>query len=86
MLLDDLLAAMRTFPDQRRGQHLGRMSINPTAEGIRNLREFQKQIPSRISDSMRDQITPEIAKGLRDSLGMTNVEIMASHGPATSRG
>lgn len=75
LLLDDLLVACRTFPDQRAANTWVACSINPTADGIRNLLEFRKQIPNRISDNMRDQITPEIANGLRDSLGMTNVEV-----------
>jgi hypothetical protein len=75
LLLDDLLVALRTFPDQRSANTWVACSINPTADGIRNLLEFQKQIPQRVPENARDQITPEIARGLRDSLGMTNVEV-----------
>ena len=75
LLLDDLLVALRTFPNKRAANTWVACSINPTADGIRNLREFQNQIPKRIPESSRNQITPRIATGLRDSLGMTNVVV-----------
>ena len=43
LLLDDLLVAMRTFPDQRAANTWVACSINPTADGIRNLRSFKNK-------------------------------------------
>ncbi len=75
LLLDDLLVAFRTFPDRPAANTWVGCSINPTADGIRKLTEFQKQIPKRIPEYSRNELTPQLSAGLRDSLGMTNVAV-----------
>ena len=75
LLLEDLLVAMRTFSPNANLNTWVAVSIDPTADGIENLNEFQKKIPSRIPMNARERVMHQLAEGLRDSLGLAKIAI-----------
>ena len=77
--LEDLVVALRAFkPANKAGEKnpvfVG-CTINPRAESLAKLVEFQKQIPRSISDRDRGRVGKWIAEGVRDSLGMADVVV-----------
>ena len=75
LLLEDLLVAMRTFSPNANLNTWVAVSIDPTADGLENLNEFQKKIPSRIPMNARERVMHQLAEGLRDSLGLAKIAI-----------
>ena len=75
LLLDDLLAALRIFGPKSNPKTWVAVSIDPIAHGIANLNEFKKKIPSRIPSHQRAIVQQQVAEGLQDSLGMTNIAV-----------
>ena len=75
LVLDDLLVALRTFRSIRKSNTWVAVSINPTAQGIRDLADYQKSIPRVIPDYQRAQAAEVFSRGLRDSLGTTDVAV-----------
>jgi hypothetical protein len=73
--VEDLAVAMRAYPPQGPAAPSVGCSIDPTADGIARLREFQKTIPSRISDSQRRQVALHVLRGTREALGMGTVRV-----------
>jgi hypothetical protein len=75
LLLEDLVVALRAYqPGSPRGGFVG-CTINPRAEGLARLQQFQKQIPRSVSDQQREQVTRWVADGVRQSLGMADVKV-----------
>jgi len=70
MHLQDLLAALRAFPQSGRGQSVIACSIDPTPEGLARMQQFQ----SNVNFTSPAQI-PQIAEGVRQSLGMQTVRV-----------
>jgi Protein of unknown function (DUF1598) len=75
LLLEDLLVALRAYPPGSDVKPFIGCTIEPRPEGLAKLVEFQKTIPRRISQSQRDPIARQIARGARDSLGMSNIRV-----------
>lgn len=75
LLLEDLLVALRAFPPGSRVKLYIGCSIDPRPEALANLSRFQKTIPKEISDEQREQVTLQIAQGMRDSLGLSNIRV-----------
>ena len=75
LLLEDLLVAIRTFGPLKNLNSWVGVSIDPTAQGIKQLKEFQKQIPSHIPINRREAVMNQMATGLRDSLGLAKIAI-----------
>ncbi len=69
--LEDLVAAIRSFPPSGRPTPVIGCSIDPTEEGLAKMRDFLVRIAGRIQPN-DDQ---RIARGLRDSLGLQQVTI-----------
>lgn len=73
--LDDLLVALRTFGPRSALNTWVAVSIDPTPQGIADLKDFQKQIPNRIPMAAREEVMQKVAVGLRDSLGLAEIKI-----------
>src|SRR5204862_800625 len=71
LLLEDLLVALRAYPPGSRDRPYIGCSIDPRPEGLANLARFRKTVPKEIPDGQREQVTVQIAQGMRDSLGMS---------------
>ena len=69
--LEDLIAAIRSFPPSGKATPVIGCSIDPTEEGLAKMRDFLVQISGRIQPN-DDQ---RIANGLRDSLGLQRVTV-----------
>lgn len=75
LALQDLLVALRAYPAGKRAQQFVGCTIDPPAEGLVRLQAFQKTIPHVIPQDRRGQVATEVARGIRDSLGMANIRV-----------
>jgi hypothetical protein len=75
LLLEDLLVALRVYPPGSRAKPFIGCTIDPRPEGLAQLARFQKTIPAAIAEEQRELATVQIAKGMRDSLGMSNIRV-----------
>ncbi len=75
LLLEDLAVALRAFPPGKRDRPFLGCTIDPTADGLANLMDFQRTIPRTIPQARRDAAAVTIAQGVRDSLGMANIRV-----------
>jgi hypothetical protein len=75
LLLEDLAVALRAYPPGSRVRPYIGCSIDPRPEGLANLARFQKTIPKEIPEAQREQVTAQIAQGMRESLGMSNIRV-----------
>jgi hypothetical protein len=75
ILLEDLLTALRAYrPGTREKRFIG-CTIEPRAEGLARLVEFQRTIPRMVPQRGRDAAAVQIAKGMQNSLGMANIRV-----------
>ncbi|MBS0260932.1 MAG: DUF1598 domain-containing protein [Planctomycetes bacterium] len=75
LLLADLAVALRAFPPEQRGPVYLGCSIDPRPEGLKRLAQFQKTIPREIADDQRGAVALQIAEGMRESLGLSQVRV-----------
>jgi uncharacterized protein DUF1598 len=79
LLLDDLAVALRAFAPAPAGKRPDRpflgCTIDPTADGLASLMAYQRSIPRAIPVAGRDAAAVEIARGVRDSLGMAIIHV-----------
>jgi hypothetical protein len=79
LTLEDLAVALRAFAPAPAGRKPDRpflgCTIDPTADGLASLMEFQRTIPRAIPVAGRDAAAIEIAQGVRDSLGMATIRV-----------
>lgn len=75
LLLEDLAVALRAFPPGKRDRPFLGCTIDPTADGLANLMEFQRTIPRAIPDARRDAAAIAIASGVKNSLGMADIRV-----------
>ena len=73
--LTDLVVALRAYPPGRRDRPFVGCTIDPTAEGLARLRQFQQSVPRTIAQRDRARMAHQMAAGLRQSLGMANVRV-----------
>jgi hypothetical protein len=79
LLLEDLVMALRTFgPDRKLNTWVG-CTINPTAQGLKNLKSFQQRLPSQIHPRDRPAAAESLAEEMRDSLGLADVAVYGIH-------
>ncbi len=69
--LQDLLAALRAYPQQGAGAHEIGCSIDPTAEGLARMQQFASSV-----NMTSPAQAPSIAEGVRQALGMQTVKVM----------
>src|SRR5262249_29658286 len=75
LLLDDLVVALRAYPPGSGARPFIGCTIDPRPDGLVQLARFQKTIPATISEEQRELATVQIAKGMRDSLGLSNIRV-----------
>ena len=73
--LDDWLVAMRVFAPQRKTNPWIACSIDPTADGIENLRKFRANLPTNVVPQMKVAAAKELTARLRNSLGDADVKV-----------
>jgi hypothetical protein len=75
LLLEDLLVAIRTFGPRRNLNTWVAVSIDPTAKGIEDFKEFQRTIPARIPAGSENAVLQKVVEGTRDSLGLAEIKV-----------
>lgn len=73
VLLEDLLTALRVFTIDKPNDIWVGCSIGSTAEGMKRLKEFQRQIPERISPEQEQAVAVAVWQGIEEALGDANV-------------
>jgi len=74
LLLDDLIVALRVFPPGGTADTIVGCTINQTEEGMRRLQQYMASVGNSLNAD-RNRIAPALAQGVRDSMGLHNVEI-----------
>ncbi len=69
--LQDLLVALRAYPQRSAGVHEIGVSIDPTAEGLARMQQFSSSV-----NMTSPAQAPAIAAGVRQALGMQTVKVM----------
>lgn len=69
--LQDLIVALRAFPPSGKQTKLIGVSIDPTQEGLKKMRDFLVAISGRVSPNDAERI----AAGLKENLGLQTVRI-----------
>ncbi len=69
--LEDLVVALRSFPPTGQEAQVISVSIDPTQEGLQNMRQFLVDISGRVRPGDADAIVA----GLRERLGLQNVTV-----------
>ena len=69
--LQDLVTALRAYPPRGDQANVIGVSIDPTSEGLERMRQFYASIAGRVGPGD----APNIAKGMRDSLGLQTVSV-----------
>ncbi len=75
VLLEDLIVALRAYPPGGRERPFVGCTIDPDADALVRLMEFQKTIPRAIPVALRGEAAVRIAQGVRDSLGLAHVRV-----------
>ena len=75
LLLEDLVVALRAYPPGSRVKPFIGCTIEPRPEGLAQLARFQKTIPAAIPEAQRELVTVQIAEGMRESLGLSNIRV-----------
>ncbi len=75
VLLEDWLVALRLFGNQSSGQPWIACSIDPTVDGLENLKKFQASLPRNIAARMQTSAAQELTTRLRKSLGDADVRV-----------
>lgn len=73
--LEDLAVALRAYPPDRRERPFLGCTINPSADGLAKLVEFQKTVPRSIRNDQRAAVAEAMAKGVADSLGQAEIVV-----------
>jgi Protein of unknown function (DUF1598) len=73
--LEDLAASLRAFPPASRDRPFLGCTIDPPAEGLAKLVEFQKSVPRSVRTDQRASVAAAMAKGVADSLGLAQIRV-----------
>lgn len=75
LLLEDLIVALRAYPPELDNRLFVGCTISPRADGLARLQAFQRTIPRSISQRDRAKVSANVARGVKESLGMANVKV-----------
>lgn len=75
LLLEDLAVALRAYPPGGRDRPFLGCTIDPRAESLQRVQEFQRTIPRSVHASQRSQVAQQVAHGLQQALGMADVRV-----------
>ncbi len=73
--LDDLAVALRAFPPDKRDRPFLGCTIDPPAEGLARLVEFQRSLPRSVRNDQRAAASVAIAKGTTEALGNAEIRV-----------
>ena len=73
--LADLAVALRAFPPRGKDRPFLGCTIDPPADGLAKLVEFQKTVPRTVRQDQRDAAAARIADGVAKSLGLANIRV-----------
>ena len=73
--LDDLAVALRAYPPDKRDRPFLGCTIDPPADGLARLVEFQRTIPRSVRNAERAAITGKIARGTTEALGNAEIRV-----------
>ena len=75
LLLQDLVVSLRAYEPGSLHRGFVGCTINPRAEGLSKLVEFQQTIPQTVPQAQRAVVTRQVAHGVQQSLGMAEVKV-----------
>ncbi len=73
--LADLAVALRAFPPRGKDRPFLGCTIDPPADGLAKLVEFQKTVPRTIRQDQREAAAARIAAGVASSLGLADIRV-----------
>jgi hypothetical protein len=73
--LDDLAVALRAYPPDKDERPFLGCTIDPRAEGLARLMEFQKTVPRSVRANERGAVAAAMERGLAESLGHANIRV-----------
>jgi hypothetical protein len=73
--LEDLAVALRAYPPEKRDRPFLGCTIDPPADGLARLVEFQRKVPRAVRDEQRAAVTAAIAKGTVEALGNADIRV-----------
>jgi hypothetical protein len=73
--LDDLAVALRAYPPDKRDRPFLGCTIDPPADGLARLVEFQQSIPRSVRNEQRAAITAKITRGTIEALGNAEIRV-----------
>lgn len=73
--LDDVAAALRAYPPDKRERPFLGCTISPTADGLARFVEFQKSVPRNVRVEERGPVADAMVKGVADSLGQADISV-----------
>lgn len=75
ILLEDLVTALQQFhPVQPRGNWVG-CSIEPRAQALADLKQFNRTIPKSVSQSAKQQVVSNVVRGTAQTLGNADIKV-----------
>jgi len=75
LLLEDLAVALRAYPPGSRGRPFLGCTIDPRAESLARVQQFQRTIPRSVQPAQRNRVAQQVAQGLQQALGMADVRV-----------
>jgi hypothetical protein len=73
--LQDLVVALRAFPEGKPATKVIGCSIDATREGLAAMQEYLRSVGSRFMAGQQEIMAAQITHGLRESLGLQNVTV-----------
>lgn len=73
--LEHLVVALRAFPPQAPPTPFIGCTIDPNAEGLARLQEFQRKVPRSVRDNEKVAVAQGVAQGTREALGAADVRV-----------
>ncbi len=80
VLLEDLLTALRVFTSEKPHDIWVGCSIGSTQEGMKRLKEFQSQIPTRVTPEQEQAVAVAVWQGIENALGNAGVTVFGVPG------
>ena len=77
--LEDLAVAIRSFSPTAKPNQWIACSIDPTAKGIQQLNQFNRNLPNQIPINLQAQAADHFRQQMRDALGLAEVKVYGIH-------
>jgi len=76
LLLEDMIAALRTYSPKSKAKPLVGCSIDPDADALVRMQAFQRTVPKVIAQRDQAAVARVTWNGLREALGTANIRVM----------